>query len=73
VASDRLRLGCSAVTIRQQQDNKEKLGKAGMIRIIKAILVLGVVGVVALAVFSYVADLAPEQVPVSHPVVLDVQ
>lgn len=44
-----------------------------MIRIIKAILVLGIVGVVALAVFSYVADLAPEQVPVSRPVVLDVQ
>lgn len=44
-----------------------------MIRIIKAILVLGVLGFVALAVFSYVADLAPEQAPVSLPVVLDVQ
>ena len=44
-----------------------------MIRILKAILVLGVLGVVALAVFSYVADLAPDQVPVSRPVVLDVQ
>ena len=44
-----------------------------MIRIIKAILVLGILCVVALAVYSYVADLAPEQVPVSRPVVLDVQ
>jgi hypothetical protein len=44
-----------------------------MIRILKAILVLGALGVMALAVFSYVADLAPEQTPVSLPVVLDVQ
>jgi hypothetical protein len=44
-----------------------------MIRIIKAILVLGTIGVVALAVFSYVADLRPAQVPVSLPVVLDVR
>jgi len=44
-----------------------------MVRIIKAVLALAVVGFVALAVFSYVADLAPEQVPVSQPVVLDVQ
>ena len=44
-----------------------------MVRIIKAVLALGVIGVVALAVFSYMADLAPEQVPVTQPVVLDVQ
>ncbi len=44
-----------------------------MIRIIKVLLALGTIGVVALAVFSYVADLTPEQAPVSLPVVLDVQ
>ncbi len=44
-----------------------------MIRILKALSVLAAFGFVALAVFSYVADLAPEQVPVVHPVVLDVQ
>ena len=42
-------------------------------RIIKALLALGVIGMVALAVFSYVADLAPDQAPVNLPVVLDVQ
>jgi hypothetical protein len=60
-------------TARQHRCKTEELGKAGMIRIIKAILVLGILCVVALAVYSYVADLAPEQVPVSRPVVLDVQ
>jgi predicted small integral membrane protein len=43
-----------------------------MTRIIKAIVALAVIAFVALAVFSYVGDLAPEQVPVSLPVVLDV-
>jgi hypothetical protein len=64
---------CGGPPGRCPAETKKKLGNAGMIRIIKAILVLGLLGFVALAVFSYVADLAPEQAPVSLPVVLDVQ
>jgi predicted small integral membrane protein len=44
-----------------------------MARILKAILALAVIGTAALAVYSYVGDMAPDQAPVSHPVVLDVQ
>jgi len=47
-------------------------GKAGMTRILKAVLVLGVIGFIGLAVFAYFGDLSPAQVPVTHPVTLNV-
>ncbi|MFZ1339397.1 MAG: hypothetical protein WAS26_10140 [Paracoccaceae bacterium] len=40
-------------------------------RIIKAVLVLGLLGFVALTGYAYLGDLAPDQVEVRKPVVLD--
>jgi hypothetical protein len=43
-----------------------------MLRILTAVLALAVIAVVALAVYSYLGDMSPEQAPVSQPVTLDV-
>ncbi|MGB4825663.1 MAG: hypothetical protein WBP18_00025 [Paracoccaceae bacterium] len=40
-------------------------------RIIKAVLVLGVLGFAALTGYAYLGDLAPDQVEVRKPVVLN--
>lgn len=40
-------------------------------RILKAVLVLAFVAFLALVAYAYLGNLAPEQVPVTKPVVLD--
>lgn len=42
-------------------------------RIIKAVLVLAVAAFLGLVAYAYLGDIAPQQVPVSKPVVLDGQ
>jgi predicted small integral membrane protein len=42
-------------------------------RILKAVLVLAVAAFLGLVGYAYLGDIAPEQVPVSKPVVLDGQ
>jgi predicted small integral membrane protein len=39
-------------------------------RVVKAVLVLAVLGFAALTVYAYLGDFAPEQRPVTRPVVL---
>lgn len=43
-----------------------------MVRIFTAVLALAVIGILALTAYSYLGDMAPDQAPVSRPVVLDV-
>ena len=42
-------------------------------RIIKGLLVLAVLGFLALVAYAYLGNLAPQQSPVTKPVVLDGQ
>lgn len=51
--------------------NKRIAGRMG--RIIKGLLVLAVLGFLALVAYAYLGNLAPQQSPVTKPVVLDGQ
>ena len=61
-------IGGGRVQAAAGQNNK---GKRHMGRIIKTVLVLGLLGFVALTGYAYLGDLAPDQVEVRKPVVLD--